>query len=123
MQIILAGLKEHEKVELVKSSCLNPSSEQFGKAFETKCKGWDSYFQEKYESEEVSIFTEELGWDILDNPNHPVTELLLYLQTLDHWLSRELNSGLRDFDQAKIDNLGPFAYAFGWIIDTAGRNI
>ena len=50
-----------------------------------------------------------------------MTELLLYLQTLDHWLSGELNSGLREVDQDKVDNLGPFAYAFGWINDAAGR--
>ena len=25
---------------------LDPSSEQFKKAYDTKCKGWDSYFEE-----------------------------------------------------------------------------
>ena len=47
---------------------------------------------------------------------------MLTLYTQDGWLFKELNSGSKEGDQAKVDTLGPFAYAFGQIIiDAACR--
>ena len=51
-----------------------------------------------------------------------MTELLLYLYSLDVWLFRQINSGSREGDQSKVDSLGPFAMAFGTIIDGAALN-
>ena len=50
-----------------------------------------------------------------------MTQLLLYLYTIDSWLAFEINSGSREGDSSKVDTLGPFAYAFGAIIDSACR--
>ena len=54
-------------------------------------------------------------WD----PNSQVTLTCLYLYTIDSWLFSQVNSGSREGDQAKVDTLGPFAYAFGIIISYA----
>ena len=43
---ILSGLKEQEKVQLLLTSGLNPSSEEFHEALEGQYEAWESYFQE-----------------------------------------------------------------------------
>ena len=41
---------------------------------------------------------------------------------MDCWVPYEMNSGSKEGDQAKVDTIGPFAYAFGLIIELAARN-
>ena len=55
----------------------------------------------------------------LDNPKHPATVLILYLYTLDNFLFVELNKGSKEGDTAKIDTLGAYATAFGYILANA----
>ena len=43
---ILSGLKEQEKVQLLLTSGLNPSSEEFHEALEGLNEAWESYFDE-----------------------------------------------------------------------------
>ena len=43
---ILSGLKEQEKVQLLLTSGLNPSSEEFHEALEGLNEAWESYFEE-----------------------------------------------------------------------------
>ena len=63
---IITGFKEQEKVQMQKANpSLDPSSEQFKKAYDTKCKGWDSYFEElvdaTFEVEEDDSDEEDYG--------------------------------------------------------------
>ena len=115
---------------------LDPSSEQFKKAYDTRCKGWESYFEElidapifhKWDSgKEIGKFTlsdfdKELHFTILENANHPVVDLCLYLYTCDEWLFKEINTGSREGDQSKVDTLGPYAQAFGMILSKAAMH-
>ena len=50
-----------------------------------------------------------------------MTELLLYLYSLDVWLFRQINSGSREGDQSKVDTLGPYAKAFGNIVANTAK--
>ena len=43
---IREGLKKQEYVQLLKSSRLDPSSEQFKQAYDGKCQAWDAIFNE-----------------------------------------------------------------------------
>ena len=60
--------------------------------------------------------------DYSPKPNHPMTQLYLYLYTLDTWLFQELNKGSREGDTTKIDTLGPYAFALMKIIKNAANN-
>ena len=100
------GIKAQEKVQLQKSSGLDPTSDEFQEVYEGRCGAWDSYFDEITETDH----NKELKWDEeLVNPTSQVAEACLFLYTIDGWLFSELNSGSREGDQAKVDTLGPFA--------------
>ena len=110
-------------MQLLLTSGLNPSSEEFHEALEGLNEAWESYFDElpktgiDYWGEESEIdHNTPLPLEILISPDHPVCEMILYLYTIDSWLVFELNSGSREGDQAKVNTLGPYARAFGRII-------
>ena len=111
-------------------SGLNPSSEEFHDALEGLQEAWESYFEElgpmitykdNYGKEREIDHNAPLNTYILSNPDHPVSEIILYLYTIDSWLFSQINSGSREGDQAKIETLGPYAKAFGRIIALAAR--
>ena len=81
MNQIIAGLKAHEKVMLARTSCLDPSSEIFQLSYEGLCRGWDSYFSELTNTDFDTPLTSIHGSLILRNPDHEVSQLLLYLYT------------------------------------------
>jgi len=99
-------------VQLEKTSGLNPTSKEFERNYEGRCKGWDKYLNQITDTDLDTPLTD----DILANPNHPATQMCLYLYTISGWLFAELNKGSREGDQAKVDTLGPFAKTFGYII-------
>lgn len=111
------GIKTQEKVQLQKSSGLNPTSNEFQEAYKGQCEAWDSYFDQITETDHNTKLTE----DIFENPTSHVSETCLYLYTCDGWLFSEINSASREGDQAKLDTLGPFALVFSQIIAVAGR--
>ena len=75
---IITGLKAHERVMLAKTSCLDPSSQIFQLSYEGLCRGWDSYFSELTDTD----FDNPLDdYTVLWNPDHEVSQLLLYLYT------------------------------------------
>ena len=111
-------------------------SENTGKLHQEALDGlqdaWFSYFAElpqkiKYAKNKWSKETSQIDHDtplpaeILRNPDHQVTQLFLYLFTIDSLLNFELNSGLREGDLSKIDTLGPFAMVFGQIMAEASN--
>ena len=103
-------------MQLLESSGLDSKSKEFNNAYEGRCKAWDSYFDELtlpekteplksrftkfvefFKSEELEktkfddpYFNTPLV-DKLYTPTHQVTELCLYLYTIDSWLVYELN--------------------------------
>ena len=81
------------------------------------CEAYDSYFLELKETN----FNKQLDIELW-NPYHEVTQLLLFIYTLDDWIQKELSSGSGEEDQAKVDSLGPFAWAFAQIIANASMN-
>ena len=97
------------------------------------CEAWESYFEELgpiikgkesklYGGKEVEINHDTpLNDSYLYNPDHPVSQTMLYLYTIDSWLFSVLNSGSKEGDQAKMETLGPYAYAFGGIIECAAK--
>jgi hypothetical protein len=63
-----------------------------------------------------------LTYEILDNPRHPATILLLRLYTIECFLYVTLNNGCRFADSSKVDTLGPYAQALNEIVRRAGDN-
>jgi hypothetical protein len=56
----------------------------------------------------------------LGNPDHPVTNLLLYLQTIESFLYIYLNNSF-SISGDEIDTLGPYASAFGVIMSRTAK--
>ena len=88
------GIKAQEKVQLQKSSGLDPTSDEFQEVYDGKCEAWDSYFDEITETDHNKV----LSWDELSSPTSQVAETCLLLYTIDGWLFSELNSGSREGD-------------------------
>ena len=57
-----------------------------------------------------------LTFEILDNPNHPVRNFLLYLHTMETFIYRELGYASRSQDATKIKSLGPYAMCLSYIL-------
>ena len=112
---IKEGIKKQEKVQLLLTSGLHPESGDFEEAYEGKCAAWDSYFADITDYDH----NEPLNDELLYSPTSQTTETCLYLYSQDGWLFKELNSGSKEGDQAKVHTLGPFARAFGAIIEDA----
>ena len=71
---------------------------------------------------EITIDREApLTYDILGNPSHPVTTLLLRLYSFECFLYGSLNKALRFGDTSKVQSLGPYAHAMDKIVEGAGR--
>ena len=60
--------------------------------------------------------------EILHDPSHPVTTLLLRLYTFECFLYGTLNKAQRFGDQSKVQSLGPYAHALNEIMEDAGDN-
>ena len=69
----------------------------------------DSFFDDITDYDHNTDLTAEILYD----PTSQITITLLTLYTNDSWLFKEVNSGSKEGDQAKVDTLGPFARAFG----------
>lgn len=61
-----------------------------------------------------------LTYEILNDPSHPVTTLLLRLYSFECFLYGTLNKAQRFGDQSKVQSLGPYAHALNWIMEYAG---
>ena len=72
LNTILKGIKEHEKVQLQKTSGPDPASKEFQEAYEGKCEAWDSYFDEISDFGKITDFDHdaEIHEGICRNPDH-----------------------------------------------------
>ena len=93
------------------TSGLEVDSDKLKEALANMTKVWEDAFAQI--SEEIR--DKPLAKEILWNPDHQITNMLLYLYTLDNMLFQELNKGSREGDKAKIDTLGPYAAALAKI--------
>ena len=59
--------------------------------------------------------------EILRDPSHPVTTLLLRLYSFECFLYGTLNKAQRFGDQSKVQSLGPYAHALNEIMTNAGE--
>jgi hypothetical protein len=50
-----------------------------------------------------------LTYDIFKNLNHPITQLISTIYTLECYLYKTLNNALHFGDLFKVDSLGPYA--------------
>ena len=96
---------------------MDEESEEFKQALENKNEVWEGYFAEIPEE----LRDIPLSYKIMRDPYHPISQLCLYLYTLDTWLFQELNKGSREGDTAKIDTLGPYAAALKQIVIGAAK--
>jgi len=58
---------------------------------------------------------------VLSNPNHKITQHLLYLYSMESFLYIELNKVCREKDEKKIKYFGQIAAALGYIIEKANQ--
>jgi hypothetical protein len=57
-----------------------------------------------------------LTYDILHDPNHPVTVLMLQTYSMECFIYKSLNNASRYGDVSKIDSLGPYAQVMNAIV-------
>jgi hypothetical protein len=55
--------------------------------------------------------------DILYDPQHPITQLMLTIYSLECFVYKSLNAGHRFGDKSKIDSLGPYAQVMDTIVN------
>jgi len=60
--------------------------------------------------------------DILIDPNHPVTKLMLLTYSMECFIYKHMNNASRYGDVSKIDSLGPYALVLGTIVREAISN-
>ena len=53
----------------------------------------------------------------LSDPTSQVVALILYVYQMENYCYSELNRAARFKDSSKLQTLGPYAYALGWIIN------
>ncbi len=63
-----------------------------------------------------------LTYEILMDPTHPVTRLLLRVYSMETFLYGTLNQAIRFADSSKIDSLGPYDQAMFFVLGGSGEN-
>lgn len=58
---------------------------------------------------------------ILSNANHPITQHIIYLYTMQSFIYADLNKSCRQKDRKMIQFFGPMAAALGYIIHSANH--
>ena len=60
-----------------------------------------------------------LNYKILHDPDHPVTQTLIYIHSMETFIYKDLKKASLNKDITKVKTLGPYAYAIGTILDNA----
>ena len=60
--------------------------------------------------------------DILKNPEHPVTQQILYIYTMESFIYPAVNRTCRNHDESQIRFYGAFAAALSYILYFANKN-
>ena len=60
-----------------------------------------------------------LNYKILHDPDHPVTQTLIYIHSMETFIYGDLKKASLNKDITKIKTLGPYAYVLGEILNKA----
>jgi hypothetical protein len=98
------GLPEHSQLLIVAQNNI--------------CQTWEHMLN----TADVPDRDQPLTKEILVDPKHPVTKLLLYVYTIECYVYRTLNQASREADKTKVHTLGPYAQALYVIVTYAAKN-
>ena len=60
-----------------------------------------------------------LSYKILFDPDHPVTQTLIYIHSMETFIYGDMKKVSLDKNIAKVKTLGPYAIALGAILDNS----
>jgi len=116
---IFFGIMMEAREHLRETSGCPEGGKELLKAQENMCEIWTQISM----LPEIPIDREApLTREILSDPSHPVTTLLLRLYSFECFLYGTLNKAQRFGDQSKVQSLGPYAHALHYIMEEAGDN-
>ena len=58
-----------------------------------------------------------LSYKILFDPDHPVTQTLIYIHSMETFIYKDLKKASLEKDITKVKTLGPYAVGLGTILD------
>ena len=58
---------------------------------------------------------------ILKNSSHKITQFLIYIYTQENFIYKELKKASREKNESRIMTLGPYAFAFSFILANPTR--
>ena len=58
-----------------------------------------------------------LSSKILQNPDHPVTQTLIYIHSMETFIYGDLKKASLNKDITKVKTLGPYALVIGTVLD------
>lgn len=61
----------------------------------------------------------EIDQSVFRNAKDQITQTLLYIHSMESFIPESLNMASSIQDETKIDSMGPYALAFGCILDKA----
>ena len=116
---IFFGIMMEAREHLRETSGCPEGGGELLKAQENMCEIWTQISM----LPEIPIDREApLTREILRDPSHPVTTLLLRLYSFECFLYGTLNKAQRFGDESKVQSLGPYAHALYQIMTYAGYN-
>ena len=115
---IVEGIILEAVSQLRKHSGLARDSQELLQAQNNITKSWHEHF---FSQIELSDSDKPLERNELGNPDHPVTNLLLYMQTIESFLYINLNHSSISGDFSETDALGAYASAFGVIMSRTAK--
>ena len=60
-----------------------------------------------------------LTLEILQNPEHPVTQTLIYIHSMETFIYKDLKKASLEKDITKVKTLGPYAHMMSVILETS----
>ena len=69
-----------------------------------------------FDLEDLGDLDTPLSKEILSDPTHKITKLLLYIYTMECFIYTDLNRACREQDQSKIQYYGAYAAALSYIL-------
>lgn len=79
-------------------------------------------WEKLFDINELGDLEKSLTPDILSNPNHAITQHILYLYSMESFIYTDLNRACRDQDEEEIPYYGAFAAALSYILYNANAN-
>ena len=84
--------------------------------FELRMETYKGKWQLLFDLADLGDLDEPLSKEILSDPTHNITKLLLYIYSMECFIYTDLNRACRDQDQSKIQYYGAYAAALSYIL-------